>query len=603
MTAPVRDTDTRGALSRLARLFVRDAGASAGADPLAALRRVIQVGGPLSKSPAVMALMLRDGTLLAANPATGTIEAALRRQERVVEAVRTAIDTGEVVEQSLVVQRTDRPDDQWRLLVVPVPEAGAAILQASDETRQRSIERVLVESRQRFKDLVEISSDFAWEVDAELRFAFVSPRGALGYRAEQLTGRKPASFLAAATFLGAMSPFNARTRMNGVELWFRRADGEMALLEVSAVPLVDAHGVWVGARGVCRDITAAFEREQALKAAERREQLLGFVLRRMQVDTDPLKTLTATARAVALALTAESCAIHRTAAPYDPANDPSDEPRLTLMATFGGTSGEDPMAEKLFAMAKKSGAPAMAADAHRHLMAVTTGYQRRLNGGIAIARASAAGAWSAQEVKIFEEVALRVGVVLEQMDQQARLETISRIDELTGLFNRRAFIDDLEARIGGRRRTRGALIFVDLDNFKIVNDRHGHAHGDDALRAVAALLRTKTREDDIVARLGGDEFAMWLDQADEAAAQAKAEELVEAASALGNFSGDPERPLSFSIGVAQASGSASEQVFDLISRADEAMYQAKTAGKGRVAVAGKPASPKARTKPRKAAAA
>lgn len=595
MSAASRDADPHGRLWRLARRFVRGAGDPAEADPLAALRRVIQVGGPLSKSPAAIALMRRDGTLLAANPAIGPIEAALRRDDHVAEAVRAALDTGEVVEQALVVQRIDRPDDQWRLVVVPVQEAGTAILQASDETRQRSVERVLVESRHRFKDLVEISSDFAWEVDSGLRFAFVSPRGALGYRADQLTGQKPESFLAAATFLGAMSPFSARTRMNGVEIWFRRADGEMALLQVAAVPLVDAHGLWVGARGVCRDITVSYEREQSLKAAERREQLLGFVLRRMQVDTDPVKTLKATARAVAVALAAEACAIYRAGV--------ADDPRLSLTATFGAVAGEDLMAERLFALAGESGAPAMAADSNRHLMAVTADYQRRLNGGITIARALSAGAWNAQEVKIFQEVALRVGVILEQMDHQVRLETISRIDELSGLFNRRAFMDDLEARIGGRRRVRGALVFVDLDNFKMVNDSHGHARGDAALRAVAALLRAKTRDADIVARLGGDEFAIWLDQADEAAARAKAEELLAAASALDDFSGDSMRPLGFSIGVAVASGSAGEQVSDLITRADEAMYQAKSDGKGTVALAAAHPSCGAGAKPREVASA
>ena len=132
------------------------------------------------------------------------------------------------------------------------------------------------------------------------------------------------------------------------------------------------------------------------------------------------------------------------------------------------------------------------------------------------------------------------------------------------------------------------MLFIDLDNFKRVNDVHGHGRGDDALVFVAQLLTSTSRVGDIVARLGGDEFAMWLEDTDEAGASAKAESLLLEAERLKQFSGDADHPLGVSIGVAVTNPSFAEPLEDLVTRADEAMYRAKRAGKGRFAVSAVP---------------
>ena len=125
---------------------------------------------------------------------------------------------------------------------------------------------------------------------------------------------------------------------------------------------------------------------------------------------------------------------------------------------------------------------------------------------------------------------------------------------------------------------------IDLDNFKQVNDVHGHRRGDEALCALATLLSGDSRIGDITARLGGDEFALWPEEADEAAAVAKAKALLTAASDLRRFSGSTDKPLGISIGIAVTNPEGQETFTDFVPRADQAMYAAKRDRKGSYAL-------------------
>jgi diguanylate cyclase (GGDEF)-like protein len=104
----------------------------------------------------------------------------------------------------------------------------------------------------------------------------------------------------------------------------------------------------------------------------------------------------------------------------------------------------------------------------------------------------------------------------ERIEEQNRrivfLEGLSRSDELTGLLNRRGFIEELKRALARARRTgeSGVVIFCDVDHFKNVNDRFGHAGGDEVLRTIARTITASVREIDTVARIGGDEFAVLL---------------------------------------------------------------------------------------------
>jgi diguanylate cyclase (GGDEF)-like protein len=170
---------------------------------------------------------------------------------------------------------------------------------------------------------------------------------------------------------------------------------------------------------------------------------------------------------------------------------------------------------------------------------------------------------------------------------------LSRTDSLTGLVNRRSFVGELEQRLAGTGSRRGALLYLDLDNFKPINDRLGHASGDAVLTTVARLLRDCTRGSDLVGRLGGDEFVAWLADIDEAAASAKAREILRrVAHDLAPLSATDGEMLGASIGIALVPGAGpatdaagSEDADMLIARADGAMYAAKRGGKQRFVIA------------------
>jgi diguanylate cyclase (GGDEF)-like protein len=190
--------------------------------------------------------------------------------------------------------------------------------------------------------------------------------------------------------------------------------------------------------------------------------------------------------------------------------------------------------------------------------------------------------WDEEERSLLDAVKPLLRVVLAHGRLQRKMTEAAQIDPLTGLLNRQAFADEVERRIErlDHQKKTASLLFGDLDNFKEVNDRLGHAAGDAALRAVASLLRAAVRPSDLVARLGGDEFAIWLDGADEVIAADRAERLRhDAPAALAHVGAGPDRPLSMSLGVAVRPAGSGESLRGMLARADTAMYGAKRAGR------------------------
>jgi diguanylate cyclase (GGDEF)-like protein len=162
------------------------------------------------------------------------------------------------------------------------------------------------------------------------------------------------------------------------------------------------------------------------------------------------------------------------------------------------------------------------------------------------------------------------------------LETRIDIDPLTEIRNRRGFFRELERSLAYVKRygTSAALIYVDLDGFKPVNDRHGHAAGDAVLKAIAAALVEHTRTSDVVARMGGDEFAVLLWNVNGAAAAAKAAALEAAVYAT------PVRWNSSTLVVGASAGlallGALDNPAEVLARADAAMYARKAERNGAI---------------------
>lgn len=157
----------------------------------------------------------------------------------------------------------------------------------------------------------------------------------------------------------------------------------------------------------------------------------------------------------------------------------------------------------------------------------------------------------------------------------AELERLADTDTLTPLANRRAFAREVERVVAqtARHATPAAVLFLDVDDLKGLNDRWGHQRGDAALVHVARLLRREVRASDIVARVGGDEFGLVLDRLDEGAARLKARALADAVAANPLRHDGATVALGLSVGLTMVrQGDTADAV---LARADAAMYASK----------------------------
>ncbi|MET0255777.1 MAG: diguanylate cyclase [Luteibacter sp.] len=190
-------------------------------------------------------------------------------------------------------------------------------------------------------------------------------------------------------------------------------------------------------------------------------------------------------------------------------------------------------------------------------------------------------------VGAFEAIVLSIGLsdrALTIRHDRDKARQLADSDPLTGVHNRRAWTDAALERLEQGMSRPIALLFLDLDHFKELNDRYGHAAGDRALVAVAAALRDELRPSDLLGRFGGEEFVAMLQGVDKENALQVSTRLCRRITRLDVHLGENSEPLTVSIGVALRTPADTLQ--SLIERADAAMYAAKLAGRNRVVCAG-----------------
>lgn len=186
-------------------------------------------------------------------------------------------------------------------------------------------------------------------------------------------------------------------------------------------------------------------------------------------------------------------------------------------------------------------------------------------------------------LSLMTALAFIAGVVwLSVCTQRDELRTMAETDGLTGLLNRRAFEEVLRHEIHSLegRKAEGALLLVDIDQFKVINDDLGHLAGDEVIRRVSAALQATARPADVLARFGGDEFVLLLRQVNGVQAMAVAERLRFEIATLQ----DLPRNLAITASVGIAFIRRLDSPFSLIGRADEALYRSKSDGRNRVSV-------------------
>lgn len=443
------------------------------------------------------------------------------------------------------------------------------VMSIVDVTTKREADAKLIASERRYRALIDATPSLIWTCDRAGKITLVSGRACrmiYGYEPRQVLGRHVTAFNAPEftrrMFLRRFLPVFRGRPVFDVEAIHQTESGEMIHVMVSAVPTFDAAGGLESVLGVCTDITAQ----------KRRERELGVALRNQQVIFDAA---------------GEGIAFVR----FGRIENANGALAQMLGVSRPWLNGR-PVAEIL----------ADAEDWNKILeitrAAALRGESANREVMLRAVEASAGGrsVWS-------QLTASRVGngddseamtLVLTDITPLKQREELAwhqaNHDELTGLPNRRLLVENARRllSVAMRRDRLAALMVLDLDGFKDVNDAFGHAYGDAMLRRVSMRMSIALREYDLIARTGGDEFVIVLPEIDNLdAARAVADKLITAASEELEIGGEPVR-MGASVGIAVFPTDG--QDFDaLLRRADAAMYASKQAGKNRYTFASPPA--------------
>jgi diguanylate cyclase (GGDEF)-like protein/PAS domain S-box-containing protein len=443
----------------------------------------------------------------------------------------------------------------------------------------------LFDSRQRWREFVLLTADFVFETDMAGRFTFIGPDPAFGWSAPTLLGRSGSEILAEPAAQGnVFVPVASRQRR---QVWLRRHDGSLACLRLTTAPMTDGEERIVGLRGSGVEITEEEDRRGEIIAALRRNEVIDHILWHVRQEILAANMARAGLGALCRALGADGGAVidlHRDAA-LEWRGDPVRHQTLDVPEEFVELALEH------LCRPQQVGPMPIAGPLGERLL--VSSCAARLGGAAAVLlwRGVTGREWEAEDRAVMAAAVGILRLVLEQESIQQDMARQARTDPLTGLFNRRAFVEEVERRIArlDRESLPGTLIFVDVDNFKSVNDRLGHEAGDQALIITATLLRATVRPTDLVARFGGDEFALWLDGADEFSASERAAALCERGpSELAHLAAGETVPISLSIGIATRWPNEGLDLDHLMRRADQAMYDVKRTGRGRWRVARAP---------------
>jgi diguanylate cyclase (GGDEF)-like protein/PAS domain S-box-containing protein len=419
------------------------------------------------------------------------------------------------------------------------------------EYERLNIMEQLTDQEKQYRDLVYCSSDYIWEVNERVEYTYStsSPEELLGYTSEELVGKKPFDFMSeeeAKKVSDYLKPiWKKRDSFSGLEKIKTHKDGSLVYIEASGVPIFDSKGIFKGYRGIDRNISERKKKEIELKLAA---------------------TVLETATEAVMVTD-----IHNNIIKVNKA-----------FTTITGYQFDEVLGKPPSVL--KSGHH----DAHffsEMLQTLkTTGewegeiWNRRKNGDIYPEWLTVSAIQGDQGcingfVSLFSDITKR-------KEYEEKIEYQANYDALTGLANRHLLADRFSRAIdrADRKKSRVALLFIDLDRFKQVNDSLGHTFGDKLLQEVSSRLYSQVRKSDTTARLGGDEFAViFPDVPDIHHVEDSIRNILTNLSEPYQIDGN-EIYLSASIGVTVYPDDGST-IENLLRNADSAMYRAKENGR------------------------
>ena len=418
-------------------------------------------------------------------------------------------------------------------------------------------ELALHESRERYAELTRLTSDWYWEQDTEFRF--VSLDGDLqsktGISVEAHIGQRrwdmPALNMTDEDWARHRALLERHEPFHGLEMRRPDAGGRQHWVSISGRPRFDKAGRFIGYRGVGQDITARKLAEEALRQSEAKF-------------------------ATAFRASPEMISISTVADGRYLDVNPACEATIgyTREEMIGRTSTE--LGIWVDAGERDRVMRQLRADGHLRNAEMRL---RRKSGEIVVCEASA----EPVEVGGVPCLLAIIADVTERKRAERKIRDQARFDALTGVAQRGWFLDQLGQALERtlREGTRLAVLYVDLDRFKDINDALGHGAGDEVLKTTARRIRSTLRASDVVGRLGGDEFVVILDECRDRVQVAVVAAKLHACFATADAAETHRFPVTISVGVALCPDDA-RTAEDLLGCADAALYEAKRAGRNRV---------------------
>ncbi|WP_417449861.1 diguanylate cyclase [Kordiimonas sp.] len=469
-------------------------------------------------------------------------------------------------------QETRGGTNHW---LVAMPELGAVVVVARDTTLHDKVTEALMQSRTLLKELLDSSADLAFEVDGDLNFRFLTPVEAFGIKTENWLGRSASQFFWPQGEAPIRNPFASNKVMafDAVPVCIGAQDKRW--LHFAVQPRFDDKGVRVSLRGTCRDMTARYLTERKARQDSLRFTLLQRITNGLNRFETAQELMDNAAEALLDVLRADMVwAVIQ----YKEGLVP-----LSMLGSRHQILDLETIWESLSGQHTSS---ALVQDDERDHLAIRLELSGSALGMVIISRDTSVSPWSEQEHQLLDGVAGVLTAAFSKAQLIDKLYRLSSKDDLTGLLNRRALVETIEARLKHQSRTgqAGCLLFIDLDHFKEVNDTMGHQSGDDALRMVADHLQNMIRPCDYAGRYGGDEFVLWIEDVDAEKAAEKARTLLDVMPEIRRAIGGEALRLNASIGICQSVAGEDFSFDELAERADAVLYGVKAAGRGDIAI-------------------